>query len=150
MGAGANRSPNPYGSGGGGDDGDDVGSLVLDLALPALGVIALVSLAGPLIGGLSAMLGLPLVVTVGAAALGLLDPIAAAIGATPLVAAGLVASSTLGILLIPTFLKWGLFMAAGYFVANFLFGTGGPLGPPEPEIDARDVTIDVDATTIDD
>lgn len=117
-------------------------------------------------GGASAVLGLPLVVTALAAALGFLDPIAAVLGTSPLVAAGVVASSTFGILLIPAFLKFGLFAFAGLFVANLVFGgisglSGGDSSssggggfmnssPREPEIDARTAIIDVDAETIDD
>jgi hypothetical protein len=168
----------PFGSGGGGSD-SDVKSLVSDLALP-VGALALLLIAGPFFGGATAIFGLPIIVTAAAAVFGTLDFIAGLFGTTPLVAAGIVASSTFGILLIPAFLKFGFIAFAGYFVANLLFGGGG--GDSDPDVtagtgssensyytssgsnrtynntseggrnsfDARDVTIDVEADTIDD
>lgn len=155
----AGRSPNPFGSSDG--DGDSAASQILDLAIPAAGVFVVVLLLGSFFGGASAVLGLPLIVTGIAAAVGFLDPLAAVLGTSPLVAAGVVGGSTLGILLIPAFLKFGLFAFAGLFVANLVFGgisflggNGGGGGfmdssPREPEIDARNAIIDVDAETID-
>jgi len=170
----ASQSPNPFGGGGKGD-GDS--SLISDLALPAAGVLAILIIAGPIFGGFTAVLGLPLIVTGVAAAFGVLDSIAAAVGTTPLVAAAVVASTTLGVVLIPAFLKFGFIALAGYFIANLLFGGGGGSGNRDNDdvtsgsssyydksngngtsnsyrgrnhFDARDVTIDVEAESIDD
>jgi hypothetical protein len=177
----ASQSPNPFGSGGGGNSGNDEStSLISDLALPAGGLLLLL-LAGPIFGGATAVFGLPLIITGLAAAFGVLDTIAGIFGTTPLVAAAVVASTSLGILLIPAFLKFGFIALAGYFVANLLFGggredsdvTSGSGGGPSSyynqngsgsseksnsyssnkgrnEFDARNVTIDVEAETIDD
>jgi hypothetical protein len=170
----ASQSPNPFGGG----NGEGNSSLISDLALPAAGVLGLLLIAGPIFGGFTAIFGLPLIVTGVAAAFGVLDSIAAAVGTTPLVAAAVVASSTLGILLIPAFLKFGFIALAGYFVATLLFGGAGTSGTRDDddddddditsgsstyyrdstsksyrgrnEFDARDVTIDVEAETIDD
>ena len=85
----------------------------------------------------------------GFAVFGLLDPIAAALGTTPLVAAGLVGSFTLGILFIPTFFKIGAVGLAIWFVINLLAGSGLLGEVAEPEIDAKNAIIDVDHETID-
>ncbi|KAL4514910.1 hypothetical protein Ndes2526A_g03739 [Nannochloris sp. 'desiccata'] len=169
----ASQSPNPLGGG----NGEGNSSLISDLALPAAGVLALLLIAGPIFGGVTAIFGLPLIVTGVAAAFGVLDTISGVAGTTPVVAAAVVASSTLGILLIPAFLKFGFIALAGYFVANLLFGGGSGSGDKDGdgdvtsgsssyydggsgsksssyrgrnEFDARDVTIDVEAETIDD
>ena len=162
----AGRNPNPFGPN---SDGESAASQILDLALPAAGVFAIVLFLGPFLGSATAIFGLPLAVTAIAAVLGFLNPLAALLGTSPLVAAGVVAGSTFGILLIPAFLKFGLFAFAGLFVANLVFGgiaslsgkdvdsnVGGGGGgfansrTREPEIDARNAIIDVEAKTIDD
>jgi hypothetical protein len=169
----ASQSPNPFGGGGGGKEGS---SLIADLALPA-GALALLLIAGPIFGGATAIFGLPVLVVGAAAAFGLLDAVAGFFGTTQLVAAGVVASSVFGLLLIPAFIKFGFIALAGYFVLNLLFG-GGSSSDEDSDVtsggggsnsyynndysssstryrnrdsfDARDVTIDVEAESIDD
>ena len=178
----ASQSPNPFG-GGGGEDSSKIS--ISDLALPAAG-LAFVFVVGPLFGGATAIFGLPLIITGLAAVFGWLDALAGLFGITPLTAAAIVGSTSLGILLIPAFLKFGFIALAGYLVTNLIFGGGSeddsdvtPGGssssnttnsnsyfngtmnnstgressrrPSSPyDFDARDVTIDVEAETIDD
>ena len=144
--------PNLGGGGGGGGDGggsNDNGQTVLNLALPLTGVVALVFIAGPLFG--TAVFGLPFLVVAIAAVTGILDRFAAALGTNTLAAAGIVAGSTLGLFLIPAFLKFALVIGAGAFITNLVFGRGGILNAEEEEyIEARDAIIDVEAETVDD
>lgn len=58
--------------------------------------------------------------------------------------------SVLGVFLIPAFLKFGFLAFGGFLVYNALSGLLGGGFEAEPELDARDVTIDVEAETVDD
>lgn len=71
--------------GGGGGNG---GTQALDYALPAAGALALLAFGTPLLGGLASSLGVVLLITAGAGALGVIDRISAAFGVSPLTAAG--------------------------------------------------------------
>ena len=136
----ANRSNN---------DSPRTDSTFLDFVWPAAGAFALITLLGPLLGSLTPLFVPPLVITAIAAGTGILGRVAETLEISLTTAAlGLVAT-VFGFMLIPFFLKFGAVALLGYFAYRAL-GGGGGLRQGAPDIDARDVTIDVEAETIDD
>lgn len=136
----ANRSNN---------DSSTTGSTFLDFLWPTAGAFALITLLGPLLTGLTPLFVPPLVITAIAAGSGFLQTVAETLEISlPTAALGL-AVTVLGFMLVPFFLKFGAVALLGYFAYRAL-GGGGGIRREGPDIDARDVTIDVEAETIDD
>jgi hypothetical protein len=141
-------------NGSGGDEQSSLGETLGQLSqfvLPAVAAFTVLSLISP-IGGITTYAGVVLVLTAVAALTGLLDSLSRALGTTVTTTAGVIATSALGVLLIPTLLKVAVFAAGGFFVYNILFGGGqGSDGNGSADdIDARDITIDVEYETLDD
>ena len=74
-----------------------------------------------------------------------MTPLATILGVDVLTAGGIIAFVTFGVLLIPAFLKVLFPLIAVLFLGSFINAIFNP--KEEPEIDARNVTIDVQVST---
>jgi len=138
-----------------GDDSEYGGNMQLsDFAIPAgLGALALLVFGGPALGTIASSLGFVLLITAGAGATGVIDRISSALGVSPVTAAGGLIFTIYGVLLIPAFLKFGFFAFGVLLVYNILSGLLGGIegiNGGSVDIDPRDVTIDIEAETLDD